>query len=1100
MDVPPVYTKTWFHTGFYKNSDNISDLYSQEYYQENPEWRLPDTIVPNELTPQEKREAARVLKGSILRQEVYSQDGSDKADIPYTVTENSYLIKVRQRKFENKHAVFMVLPEESIVLNYERHFYKDPNDENIKIFDPRIVHTLNLEYDEYGNPLTQATVAYKRLTGNTAGQNKTLVSLQENAYYELKSTDSFHRIGVPIKTINNEITEFNNRSTKLSISDILAATKTKIQHQQTLYYVDVNGNLTIGSFGDIDKRALQYRTETLAFTDTNISDFCAYNTLTNAPTVNEVKTILRNNGYGERNSEFWQPSEAVAYDKDKFYLPYRQIDPMGNITKLTYDAYSLLPILVEDALNFPTNIVNDYINMQPVKITDPNGNVVEMQLNGLGMVIKQAVNNGNINNFEGDTINSPTIEYEYYLGNWADTEKPAYIVSKAKTIHGSNDNRLEAYEYTDGLGRAILTKTTAEDGYAYDSNGNLIEEHITRFVASGRIIYNNKGDIVMQYEPWYSNNPGYESNSVVMEKGVTPIMYYDPLGRLIKTDFPDGTTTRVEFNAWEQLNYDQNDCDINSPNYNTPQIVYINSLGTPYKTIDDNRENPEDDEDDENLIETTQTIDILGQITEVEDALGRRMTQNLYNMAGQLIATTNIDSGLRQMLYNAAQLPIYIYDNRKQRIRNTYDALLRPLQVFLKENAGTEITVQKIEYGNSAAKRNINQIENIYAQDGKTSFSEYDFKGNILTLTKQFAQVYNTVLDYTNVSSVALQTEGYKIETVYNALNVPINIMQPDNTIVENIYDKGGLLKAVKHNNQGYITDILYNARGQREHINYGNNSTTSYYYDTNNFRLTRLLTTKQSGVQDLQDLNYTYDAVGNIIEVTDNAQQVNYFNNTTANPTGTYEYDALYRLLKATGREKKNLSAPGWEDFQNNLPVPNLDPNALQNYTHNYSYDKLGNILQQQVVGNWTRNYVYDTLTNRLLNNGTGQAYTYDEHGNVKTMPHLSVMNWDYQDMLKEAQQGTTTSYYNYDIEGNRTRKVVEKQGGIKEERYYVGNYEIYKITGSLDNHERSTVKLNDDTKTFVLVETRTGENAVIRFQYDNHLGSACLELYANL
>ncbi len=139
-NTPPVYTKTWFHTGYYRNADNISDLYSHEYYQENPEWRLPDTTVPDGLTPHEKREAARVLKGSMLRQEAYSQDGSDKQNIPYSVTENSYLIKVRQRKLENKHAVFMVLPEESIVLSYERN-----------ADDPRIVHKLVLETDEYGN-------------------------------------------------------------------------------------------------------------------------------------------------------------------------------------------------------------------------------------------------------------------------------------------------------------------------------------------------------------------------------------------------------------------------------------------------------------------------------------------------------------------------------------------------------------------------------------------------------------------------------------------------------------------------------------------------------------------------------------------------------------------------------------------------------------------------------------------------------------------------------------------------------------------------------------------------------------------------------------
>ncbi len=248
-----------------------------------------------------------------------------------------------------------------------------------------------------------------------------------------------------------------------------------------------------------------------------------------------------------------------------------------------------------------------------------------------------------------------------------------------------------------------------------------------------------------------------------------------------------------------------------------------------------------------------------------------------------------------------------------------------------------------------------------------------------------------------------------------------------------------------------------------------------------------------------MQDLRYEYDAAGNITKVTDNAQQVHYFNNTIINPISTYEYDALYRLVRAEGRELASLAMPTHEDFVNTISNPNSSANAMQNYTHNYSYDKLGNILQQQSVGNWVRDYNYDNATNRLLNNRTGQEYTYDEHGNMLTMPHLSSMVWDYKDQLVSADNGTFTSYYNYDSEGNRSRKVVEKQGGIKEERYYVGNYEIYKITGSLDDHERSTVKINDDTKVFALVEEKTNEPKIVIYQYDNHLGSACLELDDN-
>jgi hypothetical protein len=41
----------------------------------------------------------------------------------------------------------------------------------------------------------------------------------------------------------------------------------------------------------------------------------------------------------------------------------------------------------------------------------------------------------------------------------------------------------------------------------------------------------------------------------------------------------------------------------------------------------------------------------------------------------------------------------------------------------------------------------------------------------------------------------------------------------------------------------------------------------TKYTYDKKTFRLTRLLTIRNSGQDILQDINYTYDATGNIVE-----------------------------------------------------------------------------------------------------------------------------------------------------------------------------------------------------------------------------------------
>ena len=74
--------------------------------------------------------------------------------------------------------------------------------------------------------------------------------------------------------------------------------------------------------------------------------------------------------------------------------------------------------------------------------------------------------------------------------------------------------------------------------------------------------------------------------------------------------------------------------------------------------------------------------------------------------------------------------------------------------------------------------------------------------------------------------------------------------------------------------------------------------------YHPENFRLIRLLTSRNTGQDILQDLNYEYDAEGNITAITDAAQETIFHDNQMIEARSTYSYDALYRLISATGRE----------------------------------------------------------------------------------------------------------------------------------------------------------------------------------------------------
>lgn len=183
--VPPVLTKTWFHTGAFIEAGKISRHFENEYYHEGDEslgegglseaqrkaLLVDDTVLPTTIRlPDDTtiswedngngiREAYRALKGSILRQEIYGLDDTEAQDRPYTVSERNFTIEVLQPRAGNRHAVFFTHPRETVTFNYERALY----DVNGTLHtDPRISHEFILAVDRFGNVEKSASVAYGR--------------------------------------------------------------------------------------------------------------------------------------------------------------------------------------------------------------------------------------------------------------------------------------------------------------------------------------------------------------------------------------------------------------------------------------------------------------------------------------------------------------------------------------------------------------------------------------------------------------------------------------------------------------------------------------------------------------------------------------------------------------------------------------------------------------------------------------------------------------------------------------------------------------------------------------------------------------------------
>jgi RHS repeat-associated protein len=1219
LHLPPVHTKTWYHTGIYKDRENIAQHYAGEYYAGDPlATLLPDSELPTGLSAREERECCRALKGMVLRSEVYGTvlgpDGKTYVDDgpvtptgdPYSASEHNYAMRLVQPVGENRYAVVYAYGRESLDYHYER----NPT-------DPRIGHQVTLEVDDYGHVTKSAAIGYPRRSPVYPEQGQPpipLITCMESDVINVTDQPNFYRLGVPAEMRTYELTgalpataRFTLDQLKTAIfgrpktlttpaippateiayeqaPDLTRTQKRLLKKARTLYYEDdLTGPLPLGMVG---AHALPYGQYQLAFTAALLQRVFT-NPLGTLPTQAQLTSMLGSEGaylhgstlFGDADDVWWTQSGRQVFDATRFYLPVQTADPFGNTTAITYDdPHYLLVTKVTDPLNNMVVATNDYRLLRPSQITDPNGNQSGAQSDALGMVVAswETGKNG-----EGSTQGDPSRKLDYDLFAWKNsastpTPQPVYVHTTERETYGAGARWLDTYTYSDGFGRVIQAKVQAEPGPApaRDTTSGVLLAGQTlqanpRWVGTGRTIYDNKGNPVKQYEPFFSADSSYETEVQLVQIGVTPVLRYDPLSRLIRTDLPDGSNSKIEFDPWQQQTWDPNDSlhvtdpvtgavtysrwynDKNTlapndpeyqalkaslPHADTPTTVHLDTLGRAFLSIADNGL---DANGMRQLYPTRVTLDIEGNQLAVTDARGNTVLTADYDQLGRALHTLSPDAGERWMLADVTGKPIRGWDSRGYAVQTTYDALRRPLDLYVTPSGGTAWLAEHTVYGDTqgvpypTANNLLGQVYQQYDAAGVVTNVSYDFKGNLL---RSIRQLLRDVLVDVDWSKPQTPGDAFSASTTYDALNRPTSSTAPDGSVVFPTYNEARLLERVDVQLAGtggpapYVTDIDYDAMGQRTLIAYGNGVRTNYAYDPYTFRLTRLTTTRPSGSDPLQDLQYAYDPVGNITSIQDGAQETVYVNNSAVKPTSTYVYDAIYRLLQAVGREHISLYGPGSipsalydpaDALRCNLTNPS-DLQAMQTYTESYSYDSVGNItlVQHQAgSGGWNRSYAYAHGGNRLLSTSLpgdppggpySGTYAYDPHGNMISMPHLPQMAWDFKNELQQVDLGGGgTASYIYDSSEQRVRKVWV-HSGVTEERLYLGGYERYrKTSGSgAPQVERRSLHIMDGVRRICLVETTTVDTSqtasalpakATRYQLGNHLGSAVLELDKN-
>jgi RHS repeat-associated protein len=556
-----------------------------------------------------------------------------------------------------------------------------------------------------------------------------------------------------------------------------------------------------------------------------------------------------------------------------------------------------------------------------------------------------------------------------------------------------------------------------------------------------------------------------------------------------------------------------------------------------------------------------------------------------YDIAGSPLFQHGMDGGSRWSLMDAAGSPLRAWDLNENEDRTwlyEYDVLHRPVSVGLSINGSgprfTDRCLYRDTIGNVAlaADRAANLIGQATVQfdsSGLTETIRRDFNGNVTEIRRRLNnRPEESLIDWPESEAgraALLEAETYRRVSEFDALGRLIRVYNWHLGIGQRVavyeprYNERGLLtgedlvigttrRASDYDpTQGRRTQavesILYDVKGQRQLVRLGNRAITRYEYDPRTFRLKQIRTTRPghdlpfpatrallANASILQQLLYTYDPVGNVVEIEDQAYRPVFFDGAVVEPKSSFEYDARYRLISARGRESANggeaAIAAREPAIGRGFPVTNQ---TLRGYIEKYSYDAVGNFLSLEHVvpgdtaSSWTRRYESREDSNRLRFTWRGSdrvnteiEYLHDTHGNARNLARVAdqkFLRWDHADMIRSLDLGGGgTAFYQYDSDGLRTRKRVVNQNNLGGywERIYLDGYERYRrYNGSgtrlLEEIESHHLSWNDERLLLVddVLTAATPSDVrpdgfsvkaqtLFRYQYCNHLGSACLEL----
>lgn len=599
----------------------------------------------------------RCLKGGLLRSEVFAVNNGVQATVPYSATWRRMQVR---RVQAGTPPVVMPSQLEQVQAGYEQ-----------LSSDPIISHTVLINQDSYGTPVSQASVAYPRRSKQpltpypsnlppdawdaSYDDQQLTLRINESLASVWHLTDpQIWCLGLPRQQRQNLIVSNGLPAGGISYEALVAAGGLLAPSSPRFY--GGQSEVVYKTSPPVALPALVDHTCTAVLDDVALQAYAGVDYFNgfDYTTVGytSVKTVLDQTGVTAKsvwavNSGFTTYDSATA-----FYRPLTgQNTNLTTVTTYHWDPYTLAILSQNDELQNTVSAEYDYRFLQPHKVIDNNHNTSEAQIDALGRVVgtsqygtenggksvgfnmvsdypvspaltvQQAISNATKAGYIQHTATISVTDPLSWMGNvsqsslpvetagkdwelllnarfiteqgyvrdrgrrWAknpesDTTVPARLASVLASAGGtpvhsvilSADNYPNisgqqthiTLAYSDGFGRSLQQcgRVAAGDAWHRLADGE-IDTHTVqanpRWAVSGRVEYDNKGQVIRQYQPFFVDDWQYVVDSSLRTQGYSDTHYYDALGRESHTVTALGYLRRTTWYPWFTVSEDEND-------------------------------------------------------------------------------------------------------------------------------------------------------------------------------------------------------------------------------------------------------------------------------------------------------------------------------------------------------------------------------------------------------------------------------------------------------------------------------------------------------------------------------------------------------------